>query len=120
VRDKQNNQLNSDKNKPNRPVEDSTTLNPGSSTGIRSSLLSSQVQSKPLVGEDVFNKSQTSQVPATEVTTTRKLNSKLVGLVAVLVLLFLAGTGLFFAYAAYKTSFNKIQNSKLSNSIGTT
>lgn len=118
--DDQNNQSKNPQTQQNKPVEDRFNVNPGPSSGIRSSLLSSQVNSKPLVDEGVFAKPEQHQVPATEVVSTRKINSKLMGLVAVLCLLFLAGAGLFFAYASYRSSYNKIQNSKLSNSVDTT
>ena len=100
----------------NKPVEDSVRFNPGPSSGIRSSLLSAQVGSKPSSGEELFGVTQSQPVQpaqANDLVTTKKINSKLAGLVAILTLLFLAGAGLFFAYTAYRTSFKKIQSSKL-------
>ncbi len=82
--------------------------------------MSGQIDSHPLLDESTFNTAATTQATTAQTITSRKINSKLAGLLSVLALLALSAVALFFVYTSYLKSYQAAQKSKLANTVGTT
>ena len=88
--------------------------------------MSGQVENTPIISEATFAQSGNQATLANPQKTTsgplktNRFNSKLMGLLSVMGLLLLASVALFFTYRSYQASYQKVQKSRVSNSIAPT
>jgi hypothetical protein len=87
--------------------------------------MSGQVESAPIVSEANFaqpgaQKPAAADAKPVKPTHLKGRHGKLVGLLSVMGLLLLASVALFFTYRSYQASYQKVQKSRVSNSIAPT
>ncbi|MSR68661.1 hypothetical protein EXS66_02645, partial [Candidatus Saccharibacteria bacterium] len=137
MNDKQTPQSKPTNSQSTKPIEDSfnasssAKLNTPNKPGIRPNLMSGQVEATPIISENTFQQSSaTGATPHSTLTAkptaipgqlkAKRFNSKLIGLGSVLGLLVLASIGLFITYNSYQKSYQKLQQSRVSNNISST